>query len=33
MEYQDNTVDSTDSVLYIIRLLSHEQHNVLLFKV
>ena len=32
MEYQDSQNDSMDSEIYIIRLLSQEQHNVLLFK-
>ena len=30
MEYQDNQLDLVDSEIYIIRLLSREQHNALL---
>ena len=32
MKYQDSQINSTDSGIYIIRLLSREQHSVLLFK-
>ena len=32
MKYQDSQIDSPDSGIYIIRLLSREQHSVLLFK-
>ena len=33
MEYQDSQNDSMDSGIYIIRLLSQEQHNVLVFNI